>query len=74
MTGRRWCASWDLIPAGARRTFDIYVQVDPSVPAGTVLDNGAFVLYGPASPPAQPPALIPGVPQIPPTLPVTNDP
>jgi uncharacterized repeat protein (TIGR01451 family) len=63
-----------LIPAGARRTFDVYVQVDSSVPAGTVLDNGVFVLYGPSSPPAQPPALIGGTVQIPPTLPVTNDP
>ena len=52
----------------------MYVQVNASVPDGTVLDNGALVLFGPSSPPTQPPALFAGFPQIPPTLPVTNDP
>ncbi|MCB0215853.1 MAG: DUF11 domain-containing protein, partial [Chloroflexi bacterium] len=56
--------------AGERRSFDLYVRVDPAVAQGTNLTNTAEVLQAPASPPAQPPALPPGVPQ----LPLTADP
>jgi uncharacterized repeat protein (TIGR01451 family) len=69
-----WC-NLGTVPAGARRTINIYVSVDPSVPDGTTLSNGAFVSWGPASPPAQPEAFLPfPYPQIPPELPTTDDP
>ena len=48
--------------AGARKTFDVYVQVDPSVPAGAVLQNWAVVLYGSGSPAMTPPTPFPGEP------------
>jgi len=64
-----YCTVGDL-PVGARRTFDIYVAVDPSVPDGTVIQNCVTALASPATPPAQPPPL----PPPPPTLPLTADP
>jgi uncharacterized repeat protein (TIGR01451 family) len=64
-----YCTLGDM-PLGARRTFDVYVQVDPSVPEGTILTNCVDVLFGPTTPPAQPGPL----PGDPPTLPVTRDP
>ncbi|MBM4467094.1 MAG: DUF11 domain-containing protein, partial [Chloroflexi bacterium] len=73
-SGQQIVCDLGTMAAGARVTFDIYVHVDPSVPQGTVIDNGALVLFGPSSPPAQPPSLFPGSPNIPPTLPYTNDP
>ncbi|MCB9177357.1 MAG: DUF11 domain-containing protein [Caldilineae bacterium] len=69
-----WC-DLGTVPAGARVTFDIYVSVDPAVPDKTTLVNGAFVWWGPSSPPAQPGAFLPfPFPQIPPILPTTDDP
>ncbi|MCB0216636.1 MAG: DUF11 domain-containing protein, partial [Chloroflexi bacterium] len=69
-----WC-DLGTVPAGARVTFDIYVDVDPAVPDATTLTNGAFVWWGPSSPPAQPGAFLPfPFPQIPPILPTTDDP
>ena len=73
-TGQGVVCDLGAMAAGARRTFDVYVMVNPSVGEGTVLENGALVLFGPTSPPAQPPTLFPGSPTIPPTLAVTNDP
>ncbi len=55
---------------GERRTIDIYLLVDPSVPEGTVLTNCVDVFFGPSTPPGQPDPL----PGDPPTLPVTQDP
>jgi len=69
-----WC-SLGTVPAGARVTFDVYVQVDLGVPDGTTLTNGAHVWWGAASPPAEPGDFLPfPFPQIPPALPTTDDP
>ncbi|MEO8084728.1 MAG: hypothetical protein ABI780_12970, partial [Ardenticatenales bacterium] len=58
--------------AGERRTIDLYVAVDESVPATTVLNNTATVLQSGSNvvPPGPPPA-IPGVD---PMRPITWDP
>ena len=42
------------IPAGGRKTFDIYVRVKSSVPAGTNLANSALIQSNPTNPPGQP--------------------
>ncbi len=69
-----WCELGS-VPAGARTTFHIYVQTDASVPDGFTLTNGAFVWWGPSSPPADPEDFAPfPFPQIPPELPTTDDP
>lgn len=69
-----WC-DLGTIPAGARRTFDIYVATDPAIPDATEMDNGVFVWWGASSPPAQPGDFLPfPFPQIPPALPTTDDP
>ena len=52
--------SLGLMRAGDRKTFDIYVRVDPSVPAFTSLTNTALALSGqsnttPPGPPPNPP-------------------
>ena len=63
------------IPVGARRTIQIYVQTDVSIPDATTLTNGAFVWWGASSPPAAPGAFLGfPFPQIPPELPTTDDP
>ncbi len=62
------------MPAGARRTFEIFVRVDPAVPDGTVLVNGVQVLEGSSSPPFPPPPLFPPAAAFPPVLPITADP
>ncbi|MFN8424049.1 MAG: DUF11 domain-containing protein [Anaerolineae bacterium] len=56
-----FCDLGDMV-AGARKTVDIYVTVDASVPAGTLLTNTATVLQSGSNtiPPGPPPA-IPGV-------------
>ena len=69
-----WC-SLGTVPAGARVTFDVYVQTDPGIPDGTTITNGAYVWWGAASPPARPGGFIGfPFPQIPPALPTTDDP
>ena len=68
-----WCSVGDLQP-GERRTFDLYVQVDDSVPENTTLTNGAYVWWGTTSPPAQALDLILPISQIPPNAPITDDP
>ncbi|MGD2050175.1 MAG: DUF11 domain-containing protein, partial [Chloroflexota bacterium] len=69
-----WC-DLGTIPVGARATFHIYVQTDPSIPDGFIFTNGAFVWWGPSSPPADPDAFLPfPFPQIPADLPTTDDP
>jgi hypothetical protein len=52
------------LAAGERRTFDVYVFVDPSVPAATVLANCATVLTGASNtvPPGAPQTLPGGGP------------
>jgi uncharacterized repeat protein (TIGR01451 family) len=42
------------IPAGGRKTFDIYVRVKSSVPAGTNLANTALIQSNPTNTPGQP--------------------
>ncbi len=66
-----YCSLGDMA-AGERKTFDIYVVVDPAVPSGTALTNCVDVLYSPSntSPPG-PPDPIAGVP---PTLVLIWDP
>jgi uncharacterized repeat protein (TIGR01451 family) len=51
--------------AGARKSFDLYVEVDPALADGVVLKNTALVLPSPSntSPPGAPPVLPPGFPQ-----------
>ena len=49
------------LAAGDRRTFDIYVLVDPSVPTGTLLTNCANGLAGASN------TVPPGAPPLPPT-------
>lgn len=69
-----WC-DLGTVPVGARTTFNIYVQTDPSIPNGTTLTNGAYVWWGPSSPPADPGAFLGfPFPQIPAELPTTDDP
>jgi len=58
--------------AGSRKTFDIYVLVDPAVPNATVLTNRVDLLEAPTSPPNQPGPVPPTPPE--PTLPLTQDP
>ncbi len=52
------------LAAGERRTFDVYVFVDPSVPATTLLTNCVTALTGSSNvvPPGVPPSLLTGGP------------
>ncbi len=47
------------IPAGGRKTFDIYVRVKSSVPAGTNLANSAEIQFYPSNVPGQPAPVAP---------------
>ncbi len=47
------------IPAGGRKTFDIYVRVKSSVPAGTNLANSAEIQFYPSNTPGQPAPVAP---------------
>jgi uncharacterized repeat protein (TIGR01451 family) len=60
------------LAAGARKTFDLYVLVDSSVPAGTLLTNTVTALNSGSN--TVPPGAPPAIPGLDPDRPLTWDP